>query len=584
MNPTLEILAIAAGALTVLSPCILPILPALLSASASNDFRHRPFWIVLGLAISFTLFGAVFAVFGTFLGLSNAALRYAAMAILLFFGFSLLWPRLWERVGTRVGALAQKVPGAGRPPAEQGRGGALLLGTSLGLVWAPCAGPILGIIITLAAVQGAFGRSLLLMSGYSLGAVLPMLVIGYGGRRLYRKILTLGKWGELSHRVLGVVTIATVVALFFNLDTLFLSRVPARLFPAGTLEKKLAGADPRTLAAGANAAPGVAEASTDASSLPVLGKMPEFANVATWLNSPPLTSASLRGKVVLVDFWTYSCINCIRTLPYVTRWYDKYRDQGFVVVGVHTPEFTFEKDEGNVKKAIARHGIHYPVALDNFYGTWGAYNNNVWPAHYLFDAQGRLREVHFGEGEYEETERSIQSLLREAKLIHAVRDIDPPAANVAFSRIDSPETYVGYGRARNFSSPEAPAHDRTRNYTTPGTLGLNEWALRGAWKITREAAVLAAPGGGVRFHFKARQLNLVMRGEGNRGVKARVLLDGKPVPPDRRGTDVGPDGRLTVGDSRLYDLVDLSAKDRGGHVFEIDFEEPGVALYSFTFG
>ncbi len=584
MNPTLEILAIAAGALTVLSPCILPILPALLSASASNGIRHRPFWIVLGLAISFTLFGAVFAVFGTFLGLSDAALRYAAMAILLFFGLSLLWPRLWERVGSRVGALAQKLPGADRPPAGQGRGGALLLGASLGLVWAPCAGPILGIIITLAAVQGAFGRSLLLMSCYSLGAALPMLVIGYGGRRLYGKILALGKWGELSHRVLGVVTIATVVALFFNLDTLFLSRVPARLFPAETLERKLAGAASRGPARGADAAPGVAEASTDASSLPVLGKMPEFTNIAAWLNSPPRTSASLRGKVVLVDFWTYSCINCIRTLPHVTRWYDKYRDEGLVVVGVHTPEFTFEKDEANVKKAVARYGIRYPVALDNFYGTWSAYNNSVWPAHYLFDAQGRLREVHFGEGEYEETERAIQSLLREAKLARGTQQVERPAAKVDFSLIDSPETYIGYGRARNFSSREAAAHDRARNYTAPATLGLNEWALRGPWKITRESALLEAPGGGVQFHFKARQLNLVMRDAGGTGVKARVLLDGKPVPPDHRGADVGSDGRLTVSESRLYDLIDLSAKDRRDHVFEIDFEGAGVALYSFTFG
>ncbi len=584
MNPTLEILAIAAGALTVLSPCILPILPALLSASAADGFRHRPFWIVLGLAVSFTLFGAVFAVFGTFLGLSNAALRYAAMAILLSFGLSLLWPRLWETVGIRVGALAQKVPGTDRPPAEQGMGGALLVGASLGLVWAPCAGPILGIIITLAAVQGAFGRSLLLMSGYSFGAALPMLAIGYGGRRLYKKILSLGRWGALSHRVLGAVTIATVVALFLNLDTLLLSRVPARLFPADALEKKLAGKDLRRLAAGADAAPGVAEASTNVTSLPVLGAMPEFANIAAWLNSPPLSSASLRGKVVLVDFWTYSCINCIRTLPHVTRWYDKYRDEGFVVVGVHTPEFGFEKDAGNVRKAVARYGIRYPVALDNFYGTWNVYNNNVWPAHYLFDARGRLREVHFGEGEYEETERAIQSLLKEAKLLHAAQEVERPAPDVDFSRIDSPETYVGYGRARNLSSPEMPARDRARSYTAPAALGLNEWALRGTWKITREAAVLAAPGGGVRFHFRARQLNLVMRGEGGKAVTARVLLDGKPVRPDRRGADVGPDGRLTVSDSRLYDLVDLSAGDRRDHVFEIDFEGPGVALYSFTFG
>jgi cytochrome c biogenesis protein CcdA/thiol-disulfide isomerase/thioredoxin len=584
MNPTLEILAVLAGTLTVLSPCILPILPALLSASASEGFRHRPFWIVLGLAASFTLFGTVFAVFGTFLGLSNAALRYAAMAILLFFGLSLLWPRLWNRTGTWVGTLAQKIPGADRPPAEQGRSGALLVGASLGLVWAPCAGPILGIIITLAAVQGAFGRSLLLMSGYSLGAALPMLVIGYGGRRLFKKTLSVGKWGELSHRVLGAVTIATVIALFFNLDTLFLSRIPGRFFPAGALEKKLAATGSGSLTAGADVAPAVAEAAAEMPSLPVLGKMPEFSNISAWLNSQPLTSASLRGRVVLVDFWTYSCINCIRTLPYVTRWYDKYRDQGFVVIGVHTPEFTFEKEAGNVKKAIGRYGIRYPVALDNFYGTWKAYNNVAWPTHYLFDTQGRLREVHIGEGAYEETERSIRSLLGEAKLLRSRQEIDRPAATVDFSRIESPETYVGYGRARKFSSPEASANDRVRKYTSPASLGLNEWALRGTWKISREAAFLEAPGGGVRFRFRAPRLHLVMRSMDGMGVAARILLDGKPVPPDRRGKDVEPDGRLTVADSRLYDLVDLSAKDPRDHVFEIDFEKPGVAVYSFTFG
>lgn len=347
---------------------------------------------------------------------------------------------------------------------------------------------------------------------------------------------------------------------------------------------KLAAASPRSPVAAMSASSGVAEASTEGSSLPVLGTMPEFANVTSWLNSPPLTSASLRGKVVLVDFWTYSCINCIRTLPFVTRWYEKYRDQGLVVVGVHTPEFSFEKDGANVKKAIARYGIRYPVALDNFYGTWNAYNNNVWPAHYLFDARGRLREVHFGEGEYEETERSIRSLLSEAKLLHAASAIDRPRADVDFSLIESPETYIGYGRAQNFSSPEAVRRDKTHNYSSPPALRLNGWALRGPWKVTEEAAVLTAPGGGIRFHFKARQLNLVMRRDGGKYVKATVLLDGKPVSPGLRGSDVGPDGKLAVGDSRLYNLVNLSVGDRRDHLFEIEFEDAGVELYAFTFG
>jgi cytochrome c biogenesis protein CcdA/thiol-disulfide isomerase/thioredoxin len=582
MNIALELLAVGAGALTVLSPCILPILPALLSASASEGFRHRPFWIVLGLACTFTVFGAAFAVFGTVLGLSNAALRNIAMAILLFFGLSLLWPRLWDRIGTRISALSQKIPmGMNRDPSGQGRLGALLVGGSLGLVWAPCAGPILGIIITFAAVQGDFGKSLLLLGGYSLGAAIPMLVIGYGGRRLYRKIVSLGKWGEVSHKVLGALTIATVVALFFNLDTLLLTHLPSNLFFSGALEKRLAEARPRDSGEGTGAR--TVSASAGDSSLPVLGTMPEFKEIASWINSPPLTPESLRGKVVLVDFWTYSCINCIRTLPYVTGWYDKYRDDGFVVVGVHTPEFAFEKDEGNVRKAISRYGIRYPVALDNFYGTWKAYDNRYWPAHYLFDAQGRLREVHFGEGKYEETERAIQSLLMEAKLLHAPVGLDRRTSEVDFSRIDSPETYIGYARAQNFASPQATAEDRALDYTAPASLGLNRWALLGTWKVRRESAELESPGGGVRFHFKAPKLNLVMSGNGAK-VNATVLLDGKRVPAHARGTDTGADGRLVVGPPRLYNLVTLPARDRGDHVFEIEFENPGVNLYAFTFG
>jgi cytochrome c biogenesis protein CcdA/thiol-disulfide isomerase/thioredoxin len=390
MNYTLELLAIAAGALTVLSPCILPILPALLSASASNGLRHRPFWVVLGLTIAFTLFGSVFTVFGTFLGLSNIALRDVAMIILLFFGGSLLWPRLWDKIGTRISAISQKIPGTRADPPRQGRVGALLVGASLGLVWAPCAGPILGIIITFAAVQGEFGKALLLLGTYSLGAAFPMLVIGYGGRGFYRKIASLGRWSEIGHKVLGLATIATVGVLYFNLDAVLVTHLPSRLFFSGALERELVQRQSRAAGEGTGAKTVATE--TEDATLPVLGAMPRFTGISSWINSPPLTTESLRGKVVLVDFWTYSCINCIRTLPYLNSWYDKYRDDGFVIVGVHTPEFAFEKNEGNVEGAIARYGIRYPVALDNRYETWKAYDNHYWPAHYLFDSQGRLRD------------------------------------------------------------------------------------------------------------------------------------------------------------------------------------------------
>jgi len=581
MNHTLELLAVGAGALTVLSPCILPILPALMSASASNGLRHRPFWIVLGLVVAFTAFGATFSVFGTFLGLSNGALRDVAMLVLLFFGLSLLWPRPWERLGNRISLWSQRIPGLNRSPSEQGRLGALLVGGSLGLVWAPCAGPILGIIITFAAVQGEFGKSLLLLSAYSLGAAVPMLLIGYGGRGFYRKIASLGRWGEWSHKVLGALTIATVVALFFHLDTLLLTRLPSNLFFSDALEQRLAQARPGGEGPRIGAKAVAAAAAAD--ELPVLGTMPRFKDIAAWINSPPLTRESLRGKVVLVDFWTYSCINCIRTLPYVTSWYDKYRDDGFVVVGVHTPEFAFEKDEANVKRAVARYGIRYPVALDNFYGTWKAYDNRYWPAHYLFDAQGRLREVHFGEGKYRETERAIQSLLMEARLLHVPQPLDRRVSTVDFARIDSPETYIGYARAQSFSSQQPAARDRAANYTAPSRLGLNDWALLGTWKITRESAELEAPGGGILFRFKAPKLNLVMSGDGER-AKATVLLDGRPIPSDARGADTGEGGRLVVGAPRLYNLVTLPPQDRADHLFEIRFDDPGVELFAFTFG
>jgi cytochrome c biogenesis protein CcdA/thiol-disulfide isomerase/thioredoxin len=597
MNWGLELLAIIAGLLTVASPCILPILPPLLSASVATPLRHRPFWIVLGLAGGFTLFGTTFTLFGSFLGLSNTVLRQAALAFLFFFSLSLIWPKLWEGIGTRISLFAQRLMGRGRPAAEQGRLHALLLGGSLGLVWAPCAGPILGIVLTLATVQPSFARTLLLMGGYSLGAAAPMLLIGYGGRRIAGRLQRFRSWGPISHKALGFLTLATVIALFFNLDTLLLARLPGGLFITNRIEtvlvgKKEAGAAPQGRPDETAAAPGVALAaigaptSVDAAPLPVMGPMPEFAGITAWINSPPLSAADLRGKVVLVDFWTYSCINCIRTLPYVTRWFGKYKDEGFVVVGVHTPEFSFEQELGNVEQAVVRNHIHYPVALDNGYGTWNAFKNHYWPAHYLIDAQGQIRETHFGEGQYEETERAIQALLAEAKLLHQPVGLDSARKPVDFSKIRSDETYIGYARAERFTSPQPMRHDTAENYSAPTALSPDEWALEGTWRISSEAARLEAPGGSIRFRFEAPKLNLVMAGgeDGTKAVTGRVYLDGKPVSPRLRGADVQSDGTVMIGASRLYNLVALSPSDDAPHLFELRFDRPEVELFAFTFG
>lgn len=582
MSWTLGILAVIAGALTVMSPCILPILPPLLSASISGGSRHRPLWIVAGLAISFTLFGVIFAFFGTFLGLSNAALRHVALLILFFLGLSLLWPSLWERTGARISAFAQQMPGMNRLPTKKTPISSLLLGASLGLIWAPCAGPVLGIILTLAAVQSSFGPTLILMSAYSLGAAVPMLLIGYGGRRLSDRLASVRRWGLLTHKAFGALTLAMVVALFFNFDTLLLAKLPGSLFVANQVEKRLVGTKTPS-DTNSDFGPDSALAAGKKSPYPVLGKMPEFTQVTTWLNSPPLAKEGLRGKVVLIDFWTYSCINCIRTLPTVVRWDGKYRDQGLVIVGVHTPEFQFEKEVDNIKAAIARHGIKYPVAVDNDYGTWKAYGNQFWPAKYLIDAEGKLRLTHFGEGDEEVFERAIQSILMEAKLLHAPVAIEPAEKTVNAFKIRSPETYIGYNRASNFVSNERMTPDTTINYTPPPSLRLNDWALAGAWKVIDEAAILQAPGGKIQFRFQAPKLNLVMKGT-EKGIPAKILMDGAPLPATLRGMDVGPDGKAIIEDPRLYNLVTLPKEDEEEHLFEMTFESPQVELYAFTFG
>jgi thiol-disulfide isomerase/thioredoxin len=320
--------------------------------------------------------------------------------------------------------------------------------------------------------------------------------------------------------------------------------------------------------------------------LPVLApSMPEFDSIAAWLNSAPLTADAVRGKVVLIDFWTYTCINCIRTLPYVTSWDQKYREKGLIVVGVHTPEFQFEKEEANVKEAILRYGIKYPVALDNDYGTWNAYSNRYWPAHYLFDAQGRLRYVHFGEGEYDKTERAIQSLLQEAGHPADMGTTTSPS-DVDFDKIGSSETYVGYGRMESFASPETLKRDAVQRYTIPTQLSRNTFALGGAWRVEKESALLDAAPGEIAYRYSAGSVHLVIAPQSGGAARAEVTLDGAPVPEGFRGPDIivqGGKTMLRVEQERLYDIIDAKG-NYGEHVVRIKFLDAGVRVFAFTFG
>ena len=320
--------------------------------------------------------------------------------------------------------------------------------------------------------------------------------------------------------------------------------------------------------------------------LPVLqDHMPEFKGITAWLNSAPLTSESLKGKVVLIDFWTYSCINCIRTLPYVTAWHEKYHDKGLVIIGVHTPEFAFEKEQSNVEKAIRDHAIHYPVAMDNNYATWDAYNNQYWPAEYLFDSKGRLRHTHFGEGQYDETESAIRALLEEAGNDVAKAPVTDITSTTLFSRINSPETYIGYSRQEYFASKVDVGRDKPREYAFPGVVTINRFSLAGTWKIESERAVLQKAVGSIFYYYDASNANLVMGGGGNT-VRAVVTLDGKPVPKEFRGGDIiESEGKtyVDVRDERLYSLIDGKG-NYGEHKLQVDFLSPGVECYAFTFG
>jgi thiol-disulfide isomerase/thioredoxin len=324
------------------------------------------------------------------------------------------------------------------------------------------------------------------------------------------------------------------------------------------------------------------------SGLPVEGAAPPLSGAVAWLNSPPLTLEALRGKVVVVDFWTYSCINCLRSLPYVNAWANKYKDQGLVVIGVHAPEFAFEKNISNVKKAVHDLGITYPVAIDNDYAIWRAFNNRYWPAHYFIDAKGQVRYHHFGEGEYAESEKIIQRLLVEAGQTKVSKEtVAAQGQGIQMASdeddTDSPETYVGYARASNFASAGGQVHDQEHSYALPTKLKLNQWGLGGKWQVGAEKAVVQSPQARIDYRFHARDLHLVL-GPGNTGkpIRFRVLLDGK-APGADHGTDIDADGYGSVGAERLYQLIRQShaVKDSS---FEIEFLDPGAEAFAFTFG
>jgi cytochrome c biogenesis protein CcdA/thiol-disulfide isomerase/thioredoxin len=571
---TLLLLTYLAGILTILSPCILPILPFVFSRTG-RPFLTSTLPMLMGMAVMFAAIATLAAVGGGWVVRANEYGRIASMALLAIFGLTLVFPSLSDYLTRPVVAVGNQLSAS----ADQGRRseivGAGLLGIALGFLWAPCAGPVLGLVLTGAALAGASARTSLLLLSYAAGAATSLALALLAGARVFNALKRSIPVGEWVRRALGVVVLASVAIIALNLDQGFLTKYSA--VSTNRIEQSLLNDF------GQNRAP--AAQSAAAGSYP---KMPPLDGAVTWLNAPPLTPQALLGRVVLIDFWTYSCINCLRSLPYVLAWNAKYHDHGLVVIGVHSPEFAFEKDPSNVAQAVKRLGIPYAVAVDSNLAIWQAFNNEYWPAEYLADAAGNIRYSSFGEGDYAATEAKIQELLSAAGYPNVPGGtVDPKASGAELSAdtqdMASPETYVGYDRAQNFASPQALLQDTSASYTLPAAPQLNDWGLQGRWTDGAQAAVLESAPGEVLFRFHARDLHLVLGpAAGNRPVRFRVLIDGA-APGDSHGADTDAQGYGAVTDIRLYQLARQSGpvQDR---TFTIEFLDPGVQVFSFTFG
>jgi cytochrome c biogenesis protein CcdA/thiol-disulfide isomerase/thioredoxin len=646
-------LAYIGGVLTIASPCILPVLPFVF-ARADQPFLRRGLPMLLGMGLTFAVVATLAAVGGGWAVQANEYGRYIAIALLALFGVTLLFPELSDRLTRPLVALGGRLSES----ADRNESGSvwpsLLLGIATGLLWAPCAGPVLGLILTGAALQGANVQTTFLLLAYAAGAATSLaLALLIGGRVFTAMKRSLGA-GEWVRRGLGAAVLVAVVAIFFGADTGFLTQIslantasleqglvdrihpasgrvaaepspsvvmpegggammsanPSMMMSANAPTMAMTGkpaaepwssvvmpegggammsANAHTVAMNGNPGAMMKAAEAPASkALPVEGSLPSLSGAVEWLNSPPLTPAELKGKVVLVDFWTYSCINCLRSIPYVRAWADKYKDQGLVVIGVHAPEFAFEKNIGNVKQAVAKLKIDYPVAVDNDYAIWRAFNNEYWPADYFIDAKGQIRHHFFGEGDYAESEKVIQQLLAEAGRGNLPVDMVSVSATGAEAASDaadvkSPETYIGFARSENFASPGGAVGDTPHVYATGDLKQLNDWGLSGDWTIGGQSATLNKTDGAISFRFHARDLHLVLGPSANgKPVRFRVTIDGAK-PGESHGADINADGEGVVTDHRLYQLVRQSGPvmDR---TFTIQFLDPDVQAYAFTFG
>ena len=573
--------AFISGLFTILAPCIWPLLPIVLADVTQSNSKRRPFGITAGVAISFAFFTLAISALESSLGFSPNVLRKMAVIVLLVIGISMVVPALSRRMEVSISSLSGRIGGVGKNQRSDFSGG-FVTGLALGVVWTPCSGPILASVATLAATNKVSIQVVVVTLFYVAGVSIPLFGFAVGGQKLLSKSRRLSKHTGRIQIASGVIMIITAVGIYTNYDKTIeaklLNAIPSysnaltKIESGGSVTKALASLK------GTKSVP--SSANVDQGNLfNANAAAPEIRGISKWLNSSgPLTLASLKGKVVLIDFWTYSCINCLRTLPHVEAWYNKYHSSGFEVIGVSTPEFAFEKDPGNVARAIKQYGIPYPVALDNDYKTWNAYNNQYWPAEYLIDATGKIRRTEFGEGNYPESEQAIRTLLASAGHTITVAPSDVPDTTPTTQL--TPETYFGSNRAQfGFPTPNYP----NGSFTIPEqkSVPLDQFALGGKWLIQPDF-IESRKGASITEHFDASKVFLILNPKLDTTNTVSVTYNGKPLVGSLAGSDV-LNGIIKVDSDRLYNIFNSGATNSDG-TLKFTFLDDGIQAFTFTFG